>query len=83
MMWKSSITGMEKSSLSVFCDWLRHPVVEVRLSDSAEVDALRSAVAKAEHEASKARFLYAQEAARCLRYEDFLRSQGIDFTRLK
>lgn len=74
---------MEKSSLSVFCDWLRHPVVEVRLSDSEEVNALRAAVAKAESEAAKARFLYAQEAARCLRYEDFLRSQGIDFTRLK
>lgn len=74
---------MEKSCLSVLCDFLRHPVVEVRLSDSEEVNALRSAVAKAEQEASKARFLYAQEAARCLRYEDFLRSQGIDFTRLK
>lgn len=74
---------MEKSSLSVFCEWLRHPVVEVRLSDSEEVNALRTAVAKAEQEASKSRFLYAQEAARCLRYEDFLRSQGIDFTCLK
>lgn len=74
---------MEKSSVSAFFDWLLHPVVEVRLSYSAEVDALRSDVAKAEQEASKARFLYAQEAARCLRYEDFLRSQGIDFTRIK
>lgn len=74
---------MEKSNLSALCDFLRHPVVEVRLSDSEEVNALRAAVVKAEQEASKARFLYAQEAARCLRYEDFLRSQGIDFTRLK
>lgn len=74
MMWKSSITAMEKSNLSVFCDLLCHPVVEVRLSDFAEVDALRLEVAKADQEASKARFLYAQEAARCLRYEDFLRS---------
>lgn len=74
---------MEKSSLSVLCDFLRHPVVEVRLSDSAEVDALRSAVVKAEQEAAKARLLYAQEAARCLRYEDYLRSKGIDFTRIK
>lgn len=74
---------MEKSNLSVFCDWLRHPVVEVRLADAKGVDALRSAVAKAEQEAAKARFLYAQEAARCHRYEDYLRSQGIDFTCLK
>ena len=74
---------MEKSNLSALCDFLRHPVVEVRLSDSEEVNALRSAVAKAEQEAAKARLLYAQEAARCLLYEDFLRSQGIDFTRLK
>lgn len=74
---------MEKSNLSELCDFLRHPVVEVRLSDSEEVNALRAAVARAEQEVAKARSLYAQEAARCFRYEDFLRSQGIDFTRLK
>ena len=69
---------MEKSSLSVLCDFLRHPVVEVRLADAVEVEALRSQVVKAENEASRARFLYAQEAARCLRYEDFFRANGID-----
>ena len=74
---------MEKSNLSALCDFLRHPVVEVRLSDSEEVNALRAAVARAEQEVAKARFLYVQEAARCLRYEDYLRSQGIDFTCLK
>lgn len=60
------------------CDFLRHPVVEVRLADAEEVEALRSQVVKAENEASRARFLYAQEAARCLRYEDFFWANGID-----
>ena len=38
---------MEKSSLSVLCDFLRHPVIDVRVSDAKEVEALRAEVDKA------------------------------------
>lgn len=69
---------MESSNLSALCDFLRHPVVDVRISDAKEVEALRAEVDKANGEASRARYLYAQEAARCLRYEDYLRSVGVN-----
>ena len=71
-------TAMESSNLSALCDFLRHPVIDVRVSDAKEVEALRAEVDKANGEASRARYLYAQEAARCLRYEDFFRANGID-----
>lgn len=69
---------MEKSTLSVLCDFLRHPVVEVRLADADEVETLRVDLARAKDEAAQARFKYAQEASRCLRYEDYFRANGID-----
>lgn len=69
---------MEKSNLSALCEFLRHPVIDVRISDAKEVEALRAEVDKANGEASRARYLYSQEAARCLRYEDFFRANGID-----
>ena len=74
---------MEKSNLSVLCDFLRHPVIDVRLSDAKEVEALRAEVDKANGEASRARYLYTQEAARCLRYEDYLRSVGVNPASIK
>lgn len=74
---------MEKSNLSALCDFLRHPVIDVRVSDAKEVEALRAEVDKANGEASRARYLYSQEAARCLRYEDYLRSLGVNPASIK
>lgn len=39
---------------------------------------LRAEVDKANGEASRARYLYSLEAALCLRYEDYLRSLGVN-----
>lgn len=69
---------MENLNLSALADFLRHPVIDVRILDAKEVEALRAEVDKANGEASRARYLYSQEAARCLRYEDYLRSLGVN-----
>ena len=74
---------MENLNLSALSDFLRYPVVDVRILDAKEVEALRAAVDKANGEASRARYLYSQEAARCLRYEDYLRSLGVNPASIK
>lgn len=57
---------------------LRHPVVEVRLADSAEVVQLRKELEAAKREAFQARAAYGREVNLCLRYEDYLRSIGVN-----
>lgn len=74
---------MESLNLSALSDFLRHPVIDVRILDAKEVEALRAEVDKANGEASRARYLYSQEAARCLRYEDYLRSLGVNPASIK
>lgn len=74
---------MEKSNLSVLCDFLRYPVIDVRILNAKEVETLRAEVDKANGEASRARYLYSQEAALCLRYEDYLRSLGVNLASIK
>ena len=74
---------MESLNLSALSDFLLHPVIDVRILDAKEVEALRAEVDKANGEASRARYLYSQEAARCLRYEDCLRSLGVNPASIK
>ena len=74
---------MESLNLSALSDFLQHPVIDVRILDAKEVEVLRSEVDKANGEASRARYLYSQEAARCLRYEDYLRSVGVNPASIK
>lgn len=74
---------MESLNLSALSDFLQHPVIDVRILDAKEVEALRAEVDKANGEASRARYLYSQEAARCLRYEDYLRSLGVNPASIK
>lgn len=74
---------MESLNLSALSDFLQHPVIDVRILDAKEVEALRAEVDKANGEASRARYLYSQEAARCLRYEDYLRSVGVNPASIK
>lgn len=74
---------MESFNLSALSDFLQHPVIDVRILDAEEVEALRAEVDKANGEASRAMYLYSQEAARCLRYEDYLRSLGVNPASIK
>lgn len=63
--------------------FLRNPVVVIRLADSKEITQLRDDLEKARREAITARSLYGREVSRCLRYEDFLRSIGVNPATLK
>ena len=63
---------------SSLIDFLRHPVVEVRLADSDEVEQLRKDLESAQREAFQARAAYGREVTLCLRYEDYLRSIGVN-----
>lgn len=68
---------------SSLIDFLRHPVVEVRLADSDEVEQLRKDLESAQREAFQARAAYGREVTLCLRYEDYLRSIGVNPATLK
>lgn len=68
---------------SLIEDFLRNPVIEIRLADSAEITQLRQQLKAAQREAVQARNLYGQEVNRSLRYEDYLRSIGVNPGTLK
>lgn len=68
---------------SLIEDFLRNPVVEIRLADSEEVSRLRSELEAAKREAHQARTAYGREVTLCLRYEDYLRSINVNPADLK
>ena len=63
---------------SCLIDFLRHPVVEVRLAHSDEIVQLRKELEAAKREAFRTRTAYGREVNLCLRYEDYLRSIGVN-----
>ena len=63
---------------SSLTDFLKHPVIEIRLADSAEVVQLRKELEAAKREAFRTRAAYGREVNLCLRYEDYLRSIGVN-----
>lgn len=78
-MWRSR--PMEITSL--LTEFLRNPTIEIRLADSKEIVQLRADLEKAKREVAQARSAYGQEVSRCLRYEDYLRSIGVNPATLK
>lgn len=58
--------------------FLENPVVEVKLSDSDELVQLREQVEAMKKEVFQARNAYSREVLLCLRYEDYLRSIGVN-----
>lgn len=68
----------ESALLSLLADFLRHPVVEVRTAPSDEITRLRATLDAVHDENSRLAFLYNQEVQICLRYEDYLKSIGVD-----
>lgn len=64
--------------LSLLADFLRHPVVEVRTAPADEVIRLRATVDALQDTNARVTSLYNQEVQVCLRYEDYLRSIGVD-----
>ena len=59
-------------------DFLENPRIEVFLSDSKEVLHLRSELESAKKEVARCQSLYGREVVLCLKYEDYLRSIGIN-----
>ena len=68
----------EFALLSLLADFLRHPVVEVRTAPADEVTRLRATLDAVQDENNRLSALYSQELQICLRYEDYLRSIGVD-----
>lgn len=68
----------ESALLSLLADFLRHPVVEVRTAPSDEITRLRATLDAVQDENAKLAFLYNKEVQICLRYEDYLKSIGVD-----
>lgn len=63
--------------------FLANPHVEISLSDSKEVLQLRHDLEVASQEAARCQALYGREVVRCLKYEDYLRSIGVNPAAIK
>lgn len=72
-----------ETTFSLIEDFLKNPRVEVSVSDSKEVLQLRHDLEAAKQEAARCQALYGREVVRCLKYEDFLRSIGINPAAIK
>ena len=58
--------------------FLERPVLEVKISDSAEVENLRNELQDLQKENDALLFRYRNEVDRSLRLEDFLRRNGVN-----
>lgn len=74
-MWRSVKMATISSLIEGF---LANPRIEVSLSDSKEVVQLRQELDAAKQEAARCQALYGREVVRCLKYEDYLRSIGVN-----
>ena len=68
----------ESVLLSLLAEFLRHPVVEVRTAPSDEITRLRATLDAVQDENTRLAFQYNKEFQICLRYEDYLKSIGVD-----
>lgn len=68
----------ESALLSLLADFLRHPVVEVRTASSDEITRLRATLDAVPDEDARLALQYINEVQICLRYEDYLKSIGVD-----
>lgn len=74
-MWRSVKMVTMSSLIEGF---LANPHVEVSLSDSKVVEQLRQELEAAKQEAARCQALYGREVVRSLKYEDYLRSIGVN-----
>ena len=70
---------MAESNVSaLLADFLKCPVVEVRVAPAEQIERLQHTLDAVQDENIRLSNLYSQEVQRCLRYEDYLRSVGVD-----
>lgn len=70
--------GDVSTVLALIADFIRHPVIEVRSSPADVVTTLEKRVQQLEAENGRVLSLYQNEVQICLRYEDYLKSIGVD-----
>lgn len=70
--------GDALNALASLADFLRHPVVEVRTAPADELTRLRVTLDAVQDENARLSTLYSKEVQLCLRYEDYLKSIGVD-----
>lgn len=70
--------GDALTALECLSDFLRHPVIEVRSAPADVLTALEKRVSQLEDENGRVLALYQKEVQICLRYEDYLKSIGVD-----
>lgn len=69
---------MDELSLSAsLAEFLQHPVIEVRVSDSKEVEQLRRQNEDLQRECARCLSLYSDECQINMRYADILREHGL------
>lgn len=74
----STTAGDELTVSALIADFLRHPVIEVRSAPADVISALKRRVCQLEDENGRVLALYQKEVQICLRYEDYLKSIGVD-----
>ena len=68
----------ESNVFGLLADFLKRPVVEVRVAPAEQLERLQHTLDAVQDENTRLSNLYNQEVQRCLRYEDYLRSVGVD-----
>lgn len=74
----STTVGDALTVSALIADFLRHPVVEVRTAPADELTRLRATLDAVQDENARLSTLYSKEVQLCLRYEDYLKSIGVD-----
>lgn len=74
----STTAGDGLTVSALIADFLRHPVIEVRSAPADVLTALEKRVQQLEDENGRVLVLYQKEVQICLRYEDYLKSIGVD-----
>lgn len=68
---------MERLLISALADFLKHPVVELELTDSKKVIELQEQIAQLKGELERLQYLYSVECQYSLKYRDLLIDHGI------
>lgn len=66
------------TALECLSEFLQHPVIEVRSAPADVISTLEKRVQQLEAENGRVLSLYQKEVQICLRYEDYLKSIGVD-----
>ena len=65
--------------MSALTEWLAHPYIEVRITDTSKVKEMRKQIETLEREVLRLRALYGQECNINMRLQELLKRHGVEW----